>query len=571
MMRPLLALTVALALTGTSCTTGSEDPPLDHAPGGSGRAEGAATADCPAGLDAAVDAWGDVGFNGVVTVLRGAEPCVAAAGVRDRANGAPMTDETVFAIGSVSKSFTAAAVVQLVAEGRLDLHATAGSLVAGLRGPAASATVAQLLTHTSGLLGGAGEDHQPLSHKAAVDALGGLPRVFPAGTDFGYTNGGYTLLALIIDSVTGDYRGYLADHLLDPAGAAPDAGFWDGHPAARGPRAVGYTEDGRSMQSGDFPGPHWAMSGNGDLAMSMPTLAALTAALFRGEILPDRATAALTKPRWDNGDGTSETYGWVRLGADVLGAVGLAAAGGGGDTGHNAVVAYLPASDLVVAIGSSTPEVNAEDLLQAIIVPLAAGDPVPLPAGPDTTPPDPEIVARAVGTYLLDGGGRLVLSGRGGSATISAVGAAAVDVLFARPTGISPGDLDRHAAAVLDLLSGDDPAGRAERRVASRAVGGIRQIELRGTVVDHRELRTYVRLIGEDSTLDGWYSLDEHGGVAAAQLPAEPPSLELDEQRGDALISADPTAQRPDVRVTAAHGVLTVDNGATVVTARRRG
>ena len=107
--------------------------------------------------------------------------------------------------------------------------------------------------------------------------------------------------------------------------------------------------------------------------------------------------------------------------------------------------------------------------------------------------------------------------------------------------------------------------------MASRAVGGIRQIELRGTVVDHHELRTYVRLIGEDSTLDGWYSLDEHGGVAAAQIPADPPSLELDEQRGDALISADPTAQRPDVRVTAAHGVLTVDNGATVVTARRRG
>jgi len=305
--------------------------------------------------------------------------------------------------------------------------------------------------------------------------------------------------------------------------------------------------------------------------MSMPTLAALTAALFRGEILPARATAALRKPRWDNGDGTSETYGWVRLGPDVLGAVGLAAAGGGGDTGHNAVVAYVPASDLVVAIGSSTPEVDAEDVMQAIIVPLVNSDTVPLPAGPDPTPPDPETVARAVGTYLLDGGGRLVLAGGGGSATISAVGAAAVDALFAPPTGIAQRDVDRHEAAVLDLLAGDDPGGRAERRVAARAVGGLRRSELRGTVVDHNELQTYVRLIGDDATLDGWYSLDEHGGVSAAQIPADPPSVELDEQRGDALISADPTARRPDIRVTAAHGVLTVDNGATVVTARRRG
>ena len=570
MTRPLVALTVALALTATACTAGSADPPPDRGTGGSSRVGGSATADCPDGVVDAVDAWGDAGFDGVVSILRGSESCVTAVGVRDRASHQPMTDETVFAIGSVSKAFTAAAVLQLVAEDRLDLHATAGSLVARLRGPAASATVAQLLTHTSGLLGGAGDDHQPLSRRAAVDASSELPRVFPAGTDFGYTNGGYTLLALIIDSVTGDYRGYLA-HLLDPSRAVPDAGFWDGHPAARGPRAVGYTEAGRSQQSGDFPGRHWAMSGNGDLAMSMPTLAALTAALFRGEILPARATAALTKPRWNNGDGTSETYGWVRLGADVLGAVGLAAAGGGGDTGHNAVVAYLPASDLVVAIGSSTPEVNAEELMQAIIGPLVAGDPVPLPAGPDPTPPDPETVAGAVGTYLLDGGGRLVLSAGDGPATIRAVGAAAVDALFAPPPGISQRDLDRHEAAVLDLLAGDDPAGRAERRVASRAVGGLRQAALRGTVVDHNELQTYVRLFGDDATLDGWYSLDEHGGVAAAQIPADPPSVELDEQRGDALISADPTARRPDIRVTAVHGVLRVDNGATVVTARRRG
>ena len=47
----------------------------------SGRAEGAATADCPAGLDAAVDAWGDVGFAGVITVLRGEESSHGSDGV----------------------------------------------------------------------------------------------------------------------------------------------------------------------------------------------------------------------------------------------------------------------------------------------------------------------------------------------------------------------------------------------------------------------------------------------------------------------------------------------------------
>ena len=74
------------------------------------------------------------------------------------------------------------------------------------------------------MLGGAGEDHRPLSRQDAVAALSALPRSFPAGTEYGYSNGGYTLLALVIDSVTGDYRGFVRD-LLDRDGATPDGGL----------------------------------------------------------------------------------------------------------------------------------------------------------------------------------------------------------------------------------------------------------------------------------------------------------------------------------------------------------
>jgi CubicO group peptidase (beta-lactamase class C family) len=438
-----------------------------------------------------------------------------------------MTDDTVFAIGSVSKSFTAAAVLRLVADGRLHLSDRAGDLVPGLAGPAAAATVEQLLTHTSGVHGDAGPDHRPLSAADAIASISDLPSTFAPGTDFGYTNAGYTLLALVIEQLTGDYREYLRSTLL---AGSPGAGFWDGVPAAAGPRAVGYTEEGRSDVTGEFAGPHWATSGNGDLAMSVPTLAELTASLFRGELLPARATAQLEKPRWDHGDGTSETFGWVRYDARLFGAEGFAAAGGGGDTGHDAVVAYLPGADTAIAVASSTPDVSAEQLLQAIVPALVAGRPVPEPAGADVTAPDPDLVARMEGTYRVEDGSELVVRADPKGVAVEAVGDGAVDALFSLPAGVTTDDVAAHEAGVVALLTGDSDVGEDEREALSEALGGIDEVTLQGTIAQGSELRTYVLVTGSDKSLLLWYALDDQGGVGAAQGPAERPTLVLEQQ-----------------------------------------
>ena len=88
----------------------------------------------------------------------------------------------MFAIGSVTKAFTAAAVLDLVAAGELALDDRAGDLVPGLRGPAADATVEQLLLHTSGLTGSHGEDHEPLDARTRrVPPSARLEQAFPPG------------------------------------------------------------------------------------------------------------------------------------------------------------------------------------------------------------------------------------------------------------------------------------------------------------------------------------------------------------------------------------------------------
>jgi CubicO group peptidase (beta-lactamase class C family) len=563
----VLALVVA-----ASCSSSAEEPAASP-PSSGPPATAAATGECPTGLEDALGAWGDVGFDGTVAIVRGSDSCVAAAGLRDRESRSAMTGDSVFAIGSISKSFTAAAVMTLVSDGRLSLDDRAGDVVGGLVGPVADATVEQLLTHTSGLVGDAGPDHQPLGRDEAIAAINALPHEFAPGADFAYTNAGYTLLALAVDEVTGDYRGYMADQVLPVAGEPTEAGFWDGEPAARGRRAIGYLDSGPTEVMGDFSGPHWATSGNGDLAMSTPTLAAWTAALFTGGLLPAEAVESIGTPRWDHGDGTSETLGWVRYDASLFGAAGFAAAGGGGDVGHDAIVAFVPETRTAIAVASSTPGVTAEQLLQEILDALVTGEPIPHPAtgnsGGGGTHLDQATVDRVTGTYAVDGGGELAVAAEGDELVVAATGGTAVRALFSLPEAFTDEDVAAHERAVVELITGDDPAGAEEREMLDDTVGKIDDVAVQGTIADQNELRTYVTVTGGDDSLDLWYALTDDGAIAAAEGPTDAPAATFVPQRDGTFVDADPTGGRDEVTLTFGDDTVTVAHGTITVTARK--
>lgn len=546
-----IAATVALALV-SGC--GSSNPSVEG---------------CPAGLDDALQAWGDAGFSGVVTVVHAESQCSRAVGLRDREASEPMTPDTVFAIGSVSKSVTAAGILRLVAEGQLTLATRAGDVVAGLTGPVADVTIEQLIGHTSGILGDAGPDHQPLSRDEGIAAISALPQVFEPGSDFGYTNAGYTLLALVIDTITGDYRDFIADEVLPISGEPTAAGFWDGEPAAQGPRAVGYLDAGRSDVLGEFQGPHWSTSGNGDLAMTVPYLATWSLELFDGALLPAPETAELETPRWDHGDGFSETLGWVRYDESVFGAEGFAAAGGGGDTGHNAIVAVIPDRDTAIAIASNGADINAEQLMQQLVPALIAGDPLPLPANTSTGDADPAAIAAAVGTYTFADGSEIEVGDGGGRLTVAAFGPTAIDSIFSLPEPFTPDDVDAHEAAVIELLTGDNPIGAEERDGVRDAVGEIIDVVVHGSVVEQDELRTYVTVIGSDASLELWYALEDNGGVAAAEGPTDPPSATFAAGSDGAFVNSDSTGRGADVTLRFEDGSVTIDNGSTTTTASK--
>ena len=549
MTRFLLGVAVLLAVLLAACTSDTDTP------------EGVAGDGC----DAALDAWAEAGFSGVVVVAAAGEPvCEAGYGAADRVSGRPNAPDTVFAIGSVTKAFTAAAIFDLADSGALSADDRVGDLLPELRGPVRDATLMQLMTHTSGLNGSAGADHQSLSRADAIAAIDAMPLAFEPGTDYVYSNAAYTLLALVVEEVSDStYREHAMTRILD---GLPSAGFWDGAPAAAGPRAAGHLDDGSTGEAGDFAGPHWALDGNGGLAMNMPDLAAWTHALFTGGVVSAESTAAIAAPVVDLGDGAAETPGWVAQDASAYGEPFLAAAGGGGDVGHDTMVVWIPEGERVVAVASNGGDVSAEELMASIGPALAAGDPVPAPDAPGGTV-DPDVAAAIVGDYRLDTGGAYQVTDDDGL-RITALGADAVEALFPPRDAAADAAFRTHERAVADLVAGETAEGRDELAALEEEFGPVDGAEPAGTILAGGELRTYVTLTTPDGPLLAWYALDDEGGVAAVEVGAPPPALTLVPD-GDLFRPDDPAGTGPDVTVAVAAGALTVTGPDGAVTARR--
>jgi CubicO group peptidase (beta-lactamase class C family) len=150
------------------------------------------------GCSAAVGIEGQVAWTG-------------AHGLADLETGAKITESTVFDIASVSKQFTATAILLLADNGKLSIEDSLASHVPGLPGWADTVTVSELIHQTSGipdyigLLEDAGYAYtDPTTQEQAVQALAEVPELqFDPGSQFDYSNSNYLLLANIVQRVSG--------------------------------------------------------------------------------------------------------------------------------------------------------------------------------------------------------------------------------------------------------------------------------------------------------------------------------------------------------------------------------
>jgi CubicO group peptidase (beta-lactamase class C family) len=232
--------------------------------------------------------------------------------------------DTVYDIGSITKQFTATAIVALQQMGKLRVGDRLSRWVGPVPPDKAGITLRHLLTHTAGLPDALGDDYDVLSRDQMLAGALAAPLVAPPGARFHYSNVGYSVLAAIVERASGEpYEQFLARHLFRPAGMTQT-----GYVLPRWPlRRVAVEYDPRGHAHGrpfEHPwaadGPYWNLRGNGGILSTARDMARWHVALAGSEILGARAKRALFKPRVpigvDGYEGFRAAYGWA-VGAGI--------------------------------------------------------------------------------------------------------------------------------------------------------------------------------------------------------------------------------------------------------------
>ncbi|WP_280236218.1 serine hydrolase domain-containing protein [Nocardia cyriacigeorgica] len=262
----------------------------------------------------------------MATLTEGDSTTVVTAGLADIGAGEPIPADPPqhVRVGSVTKTFTAAIVLQLAAEGRIDLDRSIDTYLPGLLTgdgvDGRAITVRQILSHRSGL-------PEPVvapemnEHRAAVDGITttpveviGLalrqPARFAPGARFEYANINYIVIGMLIEAVTGNrYTDELRDRILTPLGLADTYLPATGETGLREPHPTGYTTvDGAALDETSMePSVPWT---SGALVSTGADLNRFFTALLAGEVLPPtQLRQMLDGIDMGNGDGISYGLG----------------------------------------------------------------------------------------------------------------------------------------------------------------------------------------------------------------------------------------------------------------------
>lgn len=288
-------------------------------------------------------------FSGVLTAHRDGILVEGwALGLADRSLGVPNTLDTRFGLASITKTFTAVAVLSLVADGTITLDTTARSIL-GTDLPliADDVTIDQLLTHRSGIgdyLDEEIDEFAPLpipvqeldSAEAYVPLVDGFETAFPAGERFAYCNGGFVVLGILAERASGiPYGELITRRVFEPAGmVSADLARSD---APEPYTATGYRDDGTTNI---FHLPVVGV-GDGGAHAASADLDAFWRALFDGRLLPDHLVAAMVEEvTADADDGRGYGRG-VWIDGDLVSMAG-------GDHGVSALSSYDPVTRIAV-------------------------------------------------------------------------------------------------------------------------------------------------------------------------------------------------------------------------------
>ncbi|MDQ4074880.1 MAG: beta-lactamase family protein, partial [Chloroflexota bacterium] len=457
------------------------------------------------------------GFSGSVLIARDGEVVLEEGyGYADQQREVPATAETVFSTGSVTKQFTAAAILKLEMDGKLSVEDPITEYLEDVPPDKQAITLHQLLTHSSGLapFGNFFGDYEAWeSRDESIARFLGEPLLFEPGTGYEYSNAGYSILAAIIEMVSGQsYEAYLREKLFLPAGMMqtgyrlPD---WEHSQLAHFPEVPrGLNPEGFDTPL-DVPFPFWLDLGNGEILSTVGDLFKWKEALKNHTVLDEEATEKLFQPHVsENLPGIESYYGYGWVISTSPSGTRHIWHNGGTTGGMSAEFHWYPDDELVLIVLSNAlldgPTDGAARLVYDRLQALLFDEPLVMPPAAAAPIPSSEELARLAGTYetenvasftllLQEGGGPIAeaqdaaalrllvgnVSGDGeeGASTLS--GAEIRSVV----EGLAQGEVD----AYVDLLPPGAPTDEEEQfwsgwaRESSERFGEFRRAEFLGT------------------------------------------------------------------------------------------
>ena len=356
-------------------------------------------------LSAEIGDWMDrTGAPGVVMAITrgGGEPMTFAWGLSDIATGTPMTVDHHVRIGSVTKSVTAAVVLQLVSEGAVELDVPVAQYLGEDWAPgyehAAAVTVRDLLGHTSGFVEYAFDAQfyrlaaprldEQISPQEILEFAAGYGPVAELGTERYYNTTGYVAAGLLIEAVTGNTAAAeLRSRVFEPLGLehvylTPDE--FPPEPTANGyvGGTIGYlmgpllglTVDNQIAHNGAIfvdigtvPGEFARSAGwtGGGIEAQIGDVALLIRGLFATDILDQEQIALMTTGHPD----PANSYG-LGISTESLGGLTIHTHGGG-VPGFRTIAAYAPGVDLGIALTTNLLGLEAGDDIDDLLKRLA--------------------------------------------------------------------------------------------------------------------------------------------------------------------------------------------------------
>jgi CubicO group peptidase (beta-lactamase class C family) len=276
-------------------------------------------------------------------------------GLADVERKQPLAPETVMRLGSVTKQFTAAAIMMLVDEGRIKLDDDITVYLPDYPAQGKKVTIEHLLTHTSGIVSYTGKPgfknsmQDDLTVSRMIDSFKSDPLEFEPGSRYRYNNSGYFLLGAIIEKVSGQtYDKFVEQRIFAPLGMKHTA--YEGHERSKAAHALGYT----AKQGGGFaPGAAISMTqpyAAGSLVSNVDDMARWDAAVSSGKLLKAASwQRAFTPYVLSGGASTNYGYGWEM--GKLQGAAMISH--GGSIPGFKTFTLRIPSEKLYVAVLSN--------------------------------------------------------------------------------------------------------------------------------------------------------------------------------------------------------------------------